>query len=134
VHYRPDLVHAEIVIPWPRLVSPQAGDPADDGRAVVILALVGVDLREVDLREMREFFGDLGGGELPVAGDCEVSFRGQRALDLTLGLRDPGYLACFAGGAFCTRCRVTSSLLHALRRRVGRVGSTSPADVVRSVP
>src|SRR2546429_3119987 len=90
-------VHADLVISRPRLVAAQTGDPAEDGRAVFILALVGVDLGEVDLRQRRESFGDLGRGELPVAGDCQVSFRGQHAPDLTLGLRDPGYLACFAG-------------------------------------
>ena len=42
---------SQLVIARPRLVAAQGGDPAEDRGAVLVLALVGVDLGEVDLGE-----------------------------------------------------------------------------------
>ena len=47
-----DLVGRLLVIPRPRLVAAQRVDAAEDRRTVRRTALVGVDLREVDLREI----------------------------------------------------------------------------------
>src|SRR4051812_32644889 len=41
---RLDLGGGELVVAGPRLVAAQRGDAAEDGRAVLVLALVGVDL------------------------------------------------------------------------------------------
>ena len=41
----------QLVIPRPRLVAAQGRDSAEDRGAVLVLALVGVDLGQVDLRE-----------------------------------------------------------------------------------
>ena len=46
------LVGGQLVIAGPRLVASKRGDPAEDRGAVLILALVGVDLRQVDLGEL----------------------------------------------------------------------------------
>ena len=55
----PDLLHAELVLAGPRLVSAQAVDPREHRRAVLVAALVGVDLGEVDLGQLVELAGDL---------------------------------------------------------------------------
>ena len=54
----------------------------EDRGAVLVLALVGVDLGQVDLRELGQPAGDLLGGERVVARDREVALGGDGALDL----------------------------------------------------
>ena len=46
-----DLGGGQLVIAGPRLVAAQRADAAQDRGAVLVLALVGVDLGQVDLRE-----------------------------------------------------------------------------------
>jgi hypothetical protein len=52
---------------------PAALDPAGDGRAVLVLALVGVDLGQVGLGELGELVLDLVGAERVVAREEEIS-------------------------------------------------------------
>src|SRR5438034_2180937 len=66
-----DLGGGELVVAGPRLVAAQCGDPAQDRGAVLVAALVGVDLCQVDLRELSQPAGDLLGGPGVVAGDRE---------------------------------------------------------------
>src|SRR4029453_8110357 len=47
----------ELVIARPRLVATQRRHAAQDRGAVLVLALVGFDLGQVDLRELRELAG-----------------------------------------------------------------------------
>jgi len=54
-----DLGYGELVIPRPRLVAAQGRDPGEDRGPVLLLALVGVDLCEVDLRELCQLARDL---------------------------------------------------------------------------
>src|SRR3954452_24410451 len=78
----------ELVIARPRLVAAQGADASEHGRAVLVAALVGVDLGEVDLRELGELADDLLRRELVVARDRQVGLRRDDALRLALGLRD----------------------------------------------
>jgi hypothetical protein len=70
----------ELVVAGPRLVGLEGGAALDDRRAVLVLALVGVDLGELDLGEAREPARDLLRVERVVAGDREVALGGDRAL------------------------------------------------------
>src|SRR4051794_28491164 len=47
-----DLADGQLVIARPRLVAAQRADPVEDRAAVLLAALVGVDLGEVDLGEL----------------------------------------------------------------------------------
>src|SRR5438067_3580646 len=69
VEHRADLADVELVVPGQRLAPAQACDLAQDRAAVLMTPLVGVDLREVDLREPDELLEDLRSGEPPVSGD-----------------------------------------------------------------
>ena len=70
----------------------------EDGGPVLVLALVGVDLRQVDLRQLGEPADDLISGELVVPRDRQVALGCDGALDLALGLGDARNLASLARG------------------------------------
>src|SRR3954447_18479384 len=55
------LGHGQLVVSGPRLVAAQRRDALRDRGAVLVAALVGVALREVDLREPRQPARDLVG-------------------------------------------------------------------------
>ena len=67
-----DLDDGLFVVAGPRFFSAQRGDAVGHGRAVGVLALVGVDLGQVDLRERTELGSDLGGRQFVVVVDREV--------------------------------------------------------------
>src|SRR6185503_16602372 len=105
-----DLVHRQLVVAGPRLVALERADPGQDRRAVVVLALVGGDLRQLDLRDAGELAGDVLGGELVVARDREVVGRRDGALDLSLGARHARHLAGLASGALGLARRAAGGL------------------------
>ena len=47
-----DLIDREVVVAGPRLVALERADPGQDRGAVVVLALVGVELGELGLRQL----------------------------------------------------------------------------------
>jgi hypothetical protein len=53
----------QLVVSRPRLVAAQRGDAVEDGGAVLVLALVGVGLGQLDLRDRLELVRDLLGCE-----------------------------------------------------------------------
>src|SRR4051794_2159695 len=86
--------------PTPR--SPLAGRPTSaaqrfdllqDRLAVVVLALVGVALAEVALRQLRRALDDLPRRQRLVAGDRQILLARHRSSGLALGLGDTGHPA-----------------------------------------
>ena len=95
----PDLGSSQLVIPGPRLVAAQACDSTEDRGAILVLALIGIDLRQVDLRERGELGGDLLGRQAVIARDRQIISSGDSALDLTFDLGHARYLAGLPSGA-----------------------------------
>src|SRR4051795_10782725 len=71
----------QLVIAGPRLVAAQRVDAAEDGAAVLVAALVRVDLAQVDLGQVGQPAYDLVRGELVVAGDRQVALGRHGALE-----------------------------------------------------
>src|SRR5829696_4988176 len=94
-----DLLRAEFVVARPRLLATQRVDLVEDALAVAVLALVGVDLGQVDLREVVELRDDLVGVQVVVVGDRDVALVRHGTLGLALGVRDSRDLARLARGA-----------------------------------
>ncbi len=69
------------------------------GGAVLMLALIGLDLGEVDLREIAQLARDLLGRQIVIVRDREVTFRGDSSFELALGLRNAGNFTSLARGA-----------------------------------
>jgi hypothetical protein len=121
-----DLGNRELVIAGPRLRAPQRGDAAHDRRAVVVLALVGVDLGEVDLGELGELAHDLLGAQRVIARDREILLGGDRTFDLPLDLRGAGNLARLPSRSLDVGLRLARRPLDLVRG----VCRTGLADVV----
>ena len=68
-----DFVHAQLVGSGPRLGRLQRVDPAGDRGAVLVLALVRVDLGKVDLGKLGQLLLDLVHAQRVVVGDRQVS-------------------------------------------------------------
>jgi hypothetical protein len=132
--HRADLRDGELVVAGPRLRPLQRADPVEDRGAVLVLALVRVDLREVDLRELGEPPDDLVGGQVVVAGDGQVVRGGDGALDGALGPRRARHLARLAGGAARLGGALLRDVLGRLGRGARRVGGARGGDVVGAVP
>src|SRR3954452_25067061 len=94
-------------------------DLLQDRLAVVVLALVGVDLAEVDLRELRQALDDLTRRQRVVPGDRQILLARHRSSGLALGLGDAGHPTDATRAA---ACRIGDALPDPPRRRRGVLG------------
>ena len=125
-----DFVHAQLVVAGPRLVALQGVDPAGDRGAVLVLALVGVDLGQVDLGELGELVLDLVRAERVVVRDRQVRLGGHGALDGALGTRHSRHLAGLAGCALGLSGAPAGGALGRAAHLAQRVGGAGLGHVV----
>src|SRR3954451_12035181 len=123
----------ELVIARPRLVAPQRADASQHGRAVLVAALVGIDLGEIDLRQLGELADDLVRRELVIARDRQVRLGGDGALGLALGLRDARDLAGLARRALRRRARLARRAGGGLAGRTHAVSGARLGHVIGRV-
>src|SRR5438105_350269 len=130
IEHGADLAGVELVVPGQRLAPAQACDPAQDRVAVLMTALVGVDLREVDHREAVELLDDFRRRESAVSGDRQVALFGDGTLELALGAGDVGNPARLAGAAACAGRRASRFRSGFTRRRPGGVRGPRDGELI----
>src|SRR3954471_868775 len=123
----------ELVVARPRLVAPQRADAPQHGRAVLVAALVGIHLGEIDLRQLGELADDLVRRELVIARDRQVRLGGDGALGLALGLRDARDLAGLARRALRRRARLARRASGGLAGRTHAVSGARLCHVIGRV-